>query len=93
MALPKTGVKDTIIFNPLLVLPEDLDNDGLDDVLIYEEDTDEVNLYLSAEDGGLGQTADLSISATSAVISTTEYQWQYIVTANNLATEAINNVA
>ena len=86
-------LKDTIIFNPsTLVLPEDVDNDGLADVLIYEDESDEVNLYLSANDGTVGQTANLAVSASTSPVSNTQYQWQYAVTLSNPAANSINNV-
>ena len=86
-------LKETMIFNPsTLVLPEDLDNDGLSDVLIYEEDTDEVNLYISAADGTLGQNANVSIAATATVLSNSAYQWRYVATVTNPAAQAISNV-
>ncbi|HEY7774582.1 MAG TPA: Ig-like domain-containing protein [Marinagarivorans sp.] len=86
-------LKDTIIFNPsTLVLPEDIDNDGLADVLIYEDETDQANLYLSASDGTLGQSADLSVVAETYVLNKAQYQWQYSATVTNPAAEAVNNV-
>ena len=86
-------LKDTIIFNPsTLVLPEDIDNDGLSDVLIYEDQTDEVNLYLSADDGAVGITADISITTSTKVLSNASYQWQYVATLHNGASQAVSNV-
>ncbi|BCD99391.1 hypothetical protein MARGE09_P3593 [Marinagarivorans cellulosilyticus] len=86
-------LKDTIIFNPsTLVLPEDIDNDGLSDILIYEDDNDEVNVYLTANDGAVGTTADISITNTTTVLSNASYQWQYVATVHNGSSQSISNV-
>ena len=86
-------LKDTIIFNPsTLVLPEDIDNDGLSDVLIYEENNDEVNVYLSANDGAVGNSADISITTSTQVLNDASYQWQYVATIHNGSSQSVANV-
>ena len=55
---------NTILYHSsTLVIPEDVNNDGLADVLIYEDGDEQVELYLSAPDGDTGETADLTLSA------------------------------
>ena len=85
--------QETMIFNPsTLVLPEDVDNDGQVDVMIYEEANSQMNLYLSQSNGVIGQSANLSVSATATNMSNSAYQWQYVATVTNPASEAIDNV-
>ncbi len=75
---------NTILYHSsTLVIPEDVNNDGLADVLIYEDGDEQVELYLSAPDGDTGETADLTLSATTRVVRNDRYHFEYAVSVMN----------
>lgn len=75
---------NTILYHSsTLVIPEDVNNDGLADVLIYEDGDEQVELYLSAPDGDTGETADLTLSATTRVVRNDRYHFEYAINVMN----------
>ena len=49
-------------------------------------------MYLSAEDGAVGITADISITTSTQVLSNANYQWQYVATIHNASNQAVANI-
>ena len=66
---------EVIVEDSTLVLSEDIDADGLSDVVVYDDDADEVGLYLSRE-GTLGLTANLALSGSLKAMSLTQLSVQ-----------------
>jgi FG-GAP repeat. len=75
---------DTILYHrSTLMIPEDINGDGLADVLVYEEGEEQVELYLSAPDGDTGETADLTLNASTRVVRNDRYHFEYAVEVRN----------
>ncbi len=75
-----------------LLLSEDMNNDGLADVLIYVDSEEQVEIYLSAQDGGLGAAADLAVSATTRAVRKDSYHFAYDFTVTNLGGGPAHNL-
>lgn len=86
-------LKDTIIYNEsTLVLPEDVNDDGLSDVLIYENNEEEVEVFVSAPDGDVGAAADLLLSTSVAAANKAQYHVNYTLTVTNQGATMANDV-
>ncbi|WP_157964705.1 tandem-95 repeat protein, partial [Algibacillus agarilyticus] len=54
--------RTVIVEATTLVVPVDVNNDGLADVIAYEDTEDQVHLYLSKADGQIGTRAELAVN-------------------------------
>src|SRR5690606_16561140 len=67
---------NTILYHKsTLMISEDVNNDDLADVLIYEGGEAQVELYLSAPDDDTGETADLNLSAATHAVRNDRYHF------------------
>jgi hypothetical protein len=69
----------------------DLNNDGLADVVIYEPNKEQVDVYLSDPKGDTGDMADVSVSAAAQAVHGASKQVAYNLTLSNQGpSEALN---
>ncbi|MBU2984802.1 tandem-95 repeat protein [Saccharophagus degradans] len=87
------SLKDTVIYNESdLVLPNDVNEDGLSDLLIYVAESDRVDLYISDSDGDLGARADLTMSSQVETVSSTSYDIRQLVSVTNSGSQTAQDV-
>ncbi len=83
-SLTSWTLKDTVIYQEsTLVLTEDLNGDGLSDVLIYKDAESEIEFYTSEANGEIGVATDLGLSSSAAALGERDYRFNYSLTVNN----------
>jgi fibronectin-binding autotransporter adhesin len=75
-----------------LVLTAYLNDDFLADVVIYDADKEQVEVYLSDPDGDPGEIADLSLSANVRAVRTDVYHFEYTLNLANRGEHIAENV-
>ena len=75
-----------------LSLTDDLNGDGLADVLIYDDGEDTVDVFISTGDGDIGTTTDLRASSEIESLSDSDYRFRYSLTIENLGDESVEDV-
>lgn len=86
-------LSDTILYhNPHLVLADDINNDGLTDVLTYEESRETLEIYLSSTSANVGSANDLVLQGVARAISANRHHVEFTATVMNHGPTDARNV-
>ncbi|MEJ2754381.1 MAG: tandem-95 repeat protein, partial [Gammaproteobacteria bacterium] len=85
--------KETVISKTsALSLTDDLNEDGLSDILIYDESEEVVDVFISTADGELGVSTDLRVSAQLTSLSDAEFRIRYALLVENAGSASVQDV-